>query len=168
MQYMFRKLPKKLSLRDFRILIATWFGTGLLKPASGTWGTLFALPFGILMVMYTDIHFMIAFSIFIFDVGYCGAKEFEELGEHDCSSIVADEVVGMWITMLPLLLLSFPFPFWFMVLVAFTLFRFFDVLKPWPISHFDNKQGAFYVMFDDVIGGVFAMSVLCLLSYLHF
>ncbi|MCV6599315.1 MAG: phosphatidylglycerophosphatase A [Alphaproteobacteria bacterium] len=163
---MIRKLPKELSLKDFKILIATWFGSGLLKPASGTWGTVFALPFGIAMILYTNIYFLLIATTLVFYIGYLGAKKFEALGEHDASSIVADEVVGMWLAMIPFFFLQFSLPFWFMTLTAFALFRFYDVLKPWPISYFDKKQGAFYVMFDDVIGGVFSMTVLCLLNYL--
>ena len=162
---MIRKLNKKLSMHDYRILVATWFGSGLLQPASGTWGTLFALPFGIAMIMFTNIHFLISACLIVFYLGYLGAKEFEALGEHDASSIVADEVVGMWITLIPFFFIQFTLPFWFMILVAFTLFRFYDVFKPYPISFFDKRQGAVYVMFDDVIGGVFALAVLCLISY---
>jgi phosphatidylglycerophosphatase A len=163
---MIRKLPKKLSLKDYQILIATWFGSGLLKPASGTWGTIFSLPFGILMVLYTNVYILSIVTAIVFYIGYLGAKKFEALGEHDASSIVADEAVGMWITMIPLFFLSFSFPFYFVVLIAFALFRFFDVLKPWPISFFDKKQGAFFVMFDDVLGGIFAAMVLYLISFI--
>ena len=64
--YMIRKLHKKLSLKDYQILIATWFGSGLLKPASGTWGTLCALPFGVAMVLYTNIYVLLIATTVVF------------------------------------------------------------------------------------------------------
>jgi phosphatidylglycerophosphatase A len=95
----------------------------------------------------------------VFFLGQKGAEKFEKLGEHDASSIVADEVVGMWINMLPLYFIHSNINFIYQVLIAFALFRFFDITKVFPIKYFDNKQGAFWVMFDDVVAGIMASFV---------
>ena len=84
----------------------------------------------------------------------CGQTA-RDLGVHDHGSIVWDEFVGFWITM-------FAAPVgWVWVVVGFVLFRFFDIIKPWPISWIDKKiTGGFGIMLDDVIAGVMAAVVL--------
>ena len=70
---------------------------------------------------------------------------------HDSKMIVIDEVAGQWIALLPAALNPA------LILIAFILFRFFDILKPWPISFIDKKvPGALGVMGDDIIAGLFA------------
>jgi phosphatidylglycerophosphatase A len=71
---------------------------------------------------------------------------------HDDSSIVWDEIAGMMITMLAVPLS------WQTLLIGFVLFRFFDILKPWPISYLDKHvHGGFGIMIDDVLAGLFAL-----------
>jgi phosphatidylglycerophosphatase A len=88
-------------------------------------------------------------------------KTSQDLGVHDHGGIVIDEWVGMWITMLMV-----PKEFvW--LLVGFGLFRFFDILKPWPIKWLDEHvHGGFGIMIDDVLAGI--MSLFCLHLILHF
>lgn len=75
--------------------------------------------------------------------------------------IVIDEVAGMWIALIPVFGQSLLF-----VLLAFALFRFFDILKPWPISWLDkNINGAAGVMADDILAGAFAAFCLIGLQY---
>jgi phosphatidylglycerophosphatase A len=84
----------------------------------------------------------------------CG-KTAEDMGVHDDSSIVWDEVAGMLITMLAVPLS------WETVLVGFMLFRFFDIIKPWPISYLDEHvHGGFGIMIDDVLAGLLAVACL--------
>jgi len=76
-------------------------------------------------------------------------------GEHDSGAIVIDEVAGMWITLLPIAYSPIH------ILLAFALFRFFDIVKPWPISWCDKKlPGALGVMADDVVAGIFSALIL--------
>ncbi|MFN3827457.1 MAG: phosphatidylglycerophosphatase A [Micavibrio sp.] len=146
----------KINFKDPAIWLATWFGCGLMKPASGTWGTVGALPFGILIVAFGGFWPLCAAIIAVCLVGHWAAGKFEEQsGEHDNGAIVIDEVAGMWIALLPAGL-SIPH-----VLAAFVLFRFFDILKPWPISWADQKlPGALGVMVDDIIAGIFAALII--------
>lgn len=139
-------------------LFATWFGCGLLKPAPGTWGTLGGMIAAIPLIYFCSIETVLILFGFITCLGYWSCMEFEKIsGDHDSSMIVVDEVVGVWITL-------FLIPFtWVNVILAFVLFRFFDILKPWPIRYLDKKvPGAFGVMIDDVVAGLFAG--LCILG----
>ena len=82
----------------------------------------------------------------------------DDLRVHDFSGIVWDEFVGFWITM-------FLIPFdWKWIVLGFVLFRFFDIVKPWPIRWLDKKvEGGFGIMIDDVLAGIYAWAVLMLI-----
>lgn len=149
----FKKLPNGLKITDWRIILATWFGSGLMRPAPGTMGTLAAVPFGMYIqhvggMMALCIAIAVVFAIGLYVSDYYEKKS----GEHDASSIVIDEVVGIWIAAIPAA--TEPF-LWVM---AFILFRIFDILKPWPVSMYDKrKTGAYNVMMDDVVAGILAL-----------
>ena len=151
----------KLNFKDPATWLATWFGCGLARPGPGTVGTLGALPFGILMMMFGGWPVLLAATAIIFLVGLWAAGRVEkQLGEHDASLIVIDEVAGMWLT----LMAAAPTPL--SVLLALGLFRLFDILKPWPISWADKKlPGAAGVMVDDILAGIYAVIVLEGLSF---
>ncbi|HEY8192277.1 MAG TPA: phosphatidylglycerophosphatase A [Alphaproteobacteria bacterium] len=131
--------------------LATWFGCGLARPAPGTWGTLGAVPFGVFLMMGGTFYLSVGI-VFVTLIGLWAADQYEkESGEHDSSIIVIDEVAGLWVT----LLAAAPTPL--SVLLAVLAFRFFDVLKPWPISWCDKKiPGARGVMIDDIVAGIMA------------
>ena len=75
--------------------------------------------------------------------------------------VVWDEFVGQWITLLPLVVTPRAWPW---IAAAFVLFRFFDVVKPWPASWADRSvKGGFGAMLDDVIAGAYAAVVMALL-----
>ena len=156
-----RHKGEKLSFRHPSVILATWFGCGLLRPAPGTWGTLGALPFGVFITLYYGPYNLAAAAVVVFIMGLWAADRYEKLsGTHDSSSIVIDEVAGMWIAMIPATSL-------FMTAVAFALFRALDILKPWPVGWADKKlPGGFGVMADDVLaGGMAAVIVYGLRRY---
>lgn len=144
------------NFKDPAIWLATWFGCGLMKPAPGTWGTLGGLPIGILIYAIGGWIALLIAVLVVSVVGYWAAGKFEEQsGEHDNGAIVIDEVAGVWIALIPAAL-SIPY-----VIAAFLLFRFFDILKPWPVSWADKKlPGALGVMADDIIAGIFAALII--------
>ena len=144
-------------------LFATGFGSGLAKKAPGTFGTLAALPFAIpLMMLPWWVMSLICVAAFIIGVWFC-QKTSDDLGVHDHGGIVWDEFVGMWIT-----LIYVPINPWF-IIIGFVLFRFFDILKPWPIKWLDKKvHGGFGIMIDDVLAGMFAAICLQLIIYFAF
>lgn len=141
-------------------LLAFGLGSGLFPKAPGTAGTLAALPFFYLLAplpLYTYLG--ITFAAFLVGIYLC-AHASRWLGVHDHGGIVWDEFVGLWIT-----LIAVPAG-WPWVLLGFGLFRFFDMLKPWPISLADKHiHGGFGIMFDDVLAGLAALGCLQAIAY---
>jgi phosphatidylglycerophosphatase A len=150
------ELIKKLDFKNPALWAATWFGCGLMRPAPGTWGTLGALPFALIFLALGGKIALLLAILLIIPIGLMASKEFERMtGTYDNSMIVIDEVAGLWITLLATTLSPFS------ILAGFALFRFFDILKPWPISYLDkNIGGAWGVMLDDILAGLCAALVL--------
>jgi len=144
--------------------VATWFGCGLMRPAPGTWGTIGALPFAILLKVAGGWPLLLAALVLVTLAGYWAAGQYEkDSNTHDSGIIVIDEVAGVWLTLLfvPLTPLT--------ILAGFLLFRFFDILKPWPVSWCDKKVGgALGVMADDIAAGIYAAIVLGILNHYVF
>lgn len=137
--------------------IALGYGSGLAPKAPGTFGTLAALPlFWLLMQANASSVFLLTVTAaaFLLGVWACGVAG-KNLGSADHGSIVWDEIAAMW------LVLVFTPVNWLWWLAAFGLFRFFDILKPWPIRWFDARlKNGFGVMFDDLLAAVFAITLL--------
>ena len=147
------------------VLLATWFGSGYLPKAPGTWGSVAALPFAWAIVHFGGIWALAMASVTVFFVGIWASNVYmAKTGTHDPGAIVIDEVAGQWIVLLAAPLDPAAY------FLGFVLFRFFDVLKPWPISWADkNIDGAWGVMMDDVLAGVAGLAVLYFaLPYLPF
>ncbi|MEQ9348822.1 MAG: phosphatidylglycerophosphatase A [Thalassospira sp.] len=146
---------------------ATWFYSGKSPKAPGTAGSLAALPFGWLIWAIGGNSALIIASIVIFGIGVWAAHQYSYLlGIHDAGEIVIDEVVGQWMCLMVIPLgAGWIDIIW--LLAAFIAFRFFDILKPWPIRWVDRRVGGgFGIMFDDVLAGAFAMIVLAILVHL--
>jgi phosphatidylglycerophosphatase A len=143
-------------------LIATWFYSGYLHPASGTWGTLAGLPLCLAVTIYFGLIGIIVSTIVLFVLGLWSAHQYEiETGEHDSSRVVIDEVVGMMIACIPLL---YQFD-WIMILLCFGLFRAFDAWKVGLVGWCDkNINGALGVMIDDIVAGL--LTTIVMLGYL--
>lgn len=142
--------------------LALGFGSGLLKPAPGTWGTLAALPLywliAVSMQLSLPVYLLLLLASFALGVYLCG-KTAADVGVHDHGAIVWDEIVGFLVTMLAIT------PNLINIALGFLLFRFFDILKPWPIKALDRSvHGGFGIMIDDVIAGLFASALLHLLQ----
>jgi phosphatidylglycerophosphatase A len=142
-------------LRDPVHLLAFGFGSGAAARAPGTWGSLAAIPIWLVFVWVPPVvYWVIVLIAFLVGIWLCG-KTASDLKVHDHGGIVWDEFVGMWIVLglFPGSLLG--------VLMAFALFRLFDVVKPWPISWLDKHlPGGLGIMFDDVVAGFMAMASL--------
>ena len=143
-------------------LIATWFGLGLIPKAPGTWGSIGAIPPAMLLVYTAGFWPFIAALIILTPVGFWATAQYEaKSGIHDNKQIVIDEVVGQWLALLPAFYFYEPQINWLYIFAALLLFRFFDILKPWPISHFDkNVPGAMGVMMDDIMAGFIAALII--------
>jgi phosphatidylglycerophosphatase A len=156
------QLTARQILTDPILFLAFGFGSGLVKKAPGTFGTIAAIPVYLLLQQLDNLWVYSIFTFFasVAGIRICGIAA-EQLGEHDYGGIVWDEVVGLLIT-----LWFIPFS-WQMLGIGFVLFRFFDILKPWPIRWLDQHvQGGFGIMLDDIIAGLFAWGVLQL--YINF
>ena len=136
--------------------IATLAGVGKLPFAPGTWGSLFACILFIFLSHYvTSIEILIA-AVIIFSIWIC-EKASAELIEKDHKSIVIDELAGMWIALYPAIFYETQDERVTFVLLAFCLFRLFDILKPFPISYIDkNMKGGLGIVLDDIVAGIIA------------
>lgn len=136
--------------------IALGFGSGLAPKAPGTFGSLAALPlFWMITQTVPDAVSVIAILGISFLIGmWACAVSGGNLGVADHGSIVWDEIVAMW------LILALIPTGWLEWLAAFVLFRFFDILKPWPIRQLDARlKNGFGVMLDDVLAAVYALAI---------
>jgi phosphatidylglycerophosphatase A len=110
-------------------------------------------------------HYSPAWFLTLFGVAFivaCGVADCAEriFGESDCSAIVLDEILGMIATM-------FANPTgWVWLIAGFTLFRLFDIIKPWPASRFDRMRGGAGVMLDDLAAAFYANIALQVLQRL--
>lgn len=135
--------------------ITTGFGFGFAPIMPGTFGTLWGIPLVLCLAALSQYLYVAAlFLIMLAGIFLCTWYE-NFANTHDAKEVVIDEVVGYAFAM-ALLPVS-----WQMLLLAFVLFRFFDIVKPFPISWIDKKvKGGFGVMMDDVVAGVFSNIIL--------
>ncbi len=144
--------------------IVTGFGSGYSKKAPGTAGTLCCL---IILYIYhaflpePSIIQKILFTLVIFLLGtFCLSilkKQGEFSADHDPGFVVIDEFAGLLTTVSLVEWTNLS------LFMGFILFRFFDILKPWPISILDKKVGPFWVMIDDIAAGLIAAFILLLI-----
>lgn len=143
-------------------IIATVGFSGYLRPAPGTWGTLASLPLAWIVAELAGFWgFCAALGLAFFSGLWAIKAETAGKPDHDPGEIVIDELVGVWIALLPVIygasrmgadLLAL-YPGW---IAAFLLFRLFDIWKPGPVGWADRRGDPLGVMLDDVIAGVFA------------
>lgn len=140
-------------------LLATWGGSGYSPIASGTAGTLAAIPFYIWFARLPLPLYLLTLAAFFFLSCWVSGKAEIIFQEKDSGKIVIDEVVGYLVTMI-----AIPFDWRYMV-AGFFLFRFFDIVKPPPANWFDRKlKNGYGVVLDDVAAGVYAWLCLLLLT----
>ena len=139
-------------------LIAFGFGAGLMPKAPGTWGTLVAIPFYFLALRLGGTLAVLACASALFAVGiWAAAISGRSLGVADHGGIVIDEIAAF------VLVLAFTPSGSLWLLLAFILFRLFDIIKPWPIRYFDRTlKGGFGVMFDDLLAAIGAIAIVFL------
>ena len=145
--------------RDPWQFIAFGFGSGAIRPAPGTWGTLVGLAFVPFLQLLPAWGFLGVIALgTLFGCWLCD-KGSRDLGVHDHGGIVWDEIIGIWITCW---LLPNGWGWW---VAAFVAFRVFDILKPWPIRWIDRHvHGGVGIMLDDVLAGIGAWLVIRVLS----
>lgn len=142
--------------------LAYGFGSGLAPKAPGTFGTLAALPIYLLMQdLPVSVYLLIVLAMFVAGIWLC-QRTVDWLKKDDPSAVVWDEIVGYLVAMM------LAPSGWTWMLQGFVLFRFFDIVKPWPVSWADKKlHGGLGIMLDDLVAGIYvvlAMEVISLMS----
>lgn len=152
-------VPAGFNARSLCHWLAVAGGLGLMRRAPGTWGTLAGIPLALLLLA---LPALIAWPLLLLaalaGVWICG-RTATDWGVHDHGAIVWDEVVGYALTVL--LAAGWLAIGPWQLLLAFVLFRLFDILKPWPIRYLDRHlHGGLGIMLDDLLAGVFAAVLL--------
>lgn len=148
---------------DYLALAIATFGVGFLPLAPGTWGSLVGV--GIyLMLRLLALHlgqfpFLLLEAATILIITFAGiwaASQTERLsGRKDPGKVVVDEVAGQLIALVPITLVSiWSWPV--LVIVSFILFRFFDIVKPYPARRLEGLHGGLGIMCDDLVAGLYA------------
>lgn len=136
------------------IWAAFGFGSGFMRPAPGTWGTLPGVFIAYFVMPYPTLHAAVIIALTVLGIYLC-QRASDILGVHDHGGIVIDEIVGV------LIALWLFDPTWVTLLLGFIWFRVFDIIKPWPIKWVDQRvHGGLGIMLDDIIAGVFAWVLL--------
>ncbi len=143
-------------------LFGLGFGSGLAKKAPGTFGTIVGLPlFWLISIYSVPMQLIMISAMFLVGIYFCDATG-KALGVSDHGGIVWDEIVAM------MLVLTFTPNQWQWWLIAFLLFRLFDIWKPFPIRQCDAKlKNGFGVMFDDLLAAIYAIIGLKALLWLN-
>ena len=136
--------------------IATLGGLGLFPIAPGTLGSIVSWIVFIILSHHINMTFLTI--VFIFLAIFICEQASKDLVEKDHKSIVLDELVGIWVAMIPVLYItSTQQERIAYAVIALILFRFFDILKPFPISYFDKRfKNGFGIVIDDLVAGIFA------------
>lgn len=150
--------------RDLCWWTATWFGSGALPKAPGTWGSLAALPFAWALQTGLGPGALVAAALVVFFLGiWVSERAASDLGQADPGEIVIDEVAAQW-----LVLAAVP-PSWQSYLAGFLLFRLFDIWKPWPIRQVERRLGGGVgIMADDILAAGYAALALYGLNIIRF
>ncbi len=135
--------------------LAFGFGAGLSPWAPGTMGTLVAIPIALLLQAHPVLLQLGLIAVMFVAGVYVCDKTSRRLGVHDHGGIVWDEITGFLLCVLaaPATVMGY--------LLAFVLFRVFDIFKPWPIGMIDRKlKGGLGIMVDDIIAAAYTAAIL--------
>ena len=158
-------------MKKINVLISTFFGYGYLTKMPGTVTSLVTTIFVYIAyehLGYTDLKFSIIFFTLLFFYSFYAVKDAEsEFKNKDPRQIVIDEVLGQAMPLILILYLSqtnqLSLAIEIYYVLSFIFFRFFDILKPFPVSYFDkNFKNSFGVIMDDVCAGLYVvLSLIC-------
>jgi len=147
---------------DYLALSIATCGVGYLPLMPGTFGSLLAVGIFLLLARIftgSSLVAVVLVAIVVFTVAgiWAGTRTEQLLGRKDPGNVVVDEVAGQFIALLPLTL----FARWSTaaVIVSFILFRFFDIVKPYPANRLQELNGGAGIMFDDLVAGVYGAVV---------
>ena len=162
-------------MKKINILISTFFGNGYISKVPGTFTSLSTLV--ILYILFEILQFknlnyiLILYSITFFYSFYAVMDTETEFENKDPRQIVIDEVLGQAMPLILIVYLSsknlINIPVEIYYLLSFILFRFFDIVKPFPVSYFDKQHKNFFgIIMDDIMAGLYSMAVVYLVSFI--
>src|SRR6185369_6450458 len=146
---------------DFVALAIATCGVGYLPLAPGTFGTLVGVGIFWLLVRVNPLVIIVAILAVTFAGIWAGSRVEQVSGRKDPGKVVVDEVAGQMIALFPLTLLGR----WSIgaVILSFILFRFFDIVKPYPANRLQDLDGGMGIMFDDLVAGVYGAVVVSII-----
>ncbi len=146
---------------DYLALSIATCGVGYLPLAPGTFGSLVGVGLFLLLARVNPIVIVVAILAVTFAGIWAGSRIEQLSGRKDPGKVVVDEVAGQMIALLPLTL----FARWSIVavIVSFILFRFFDIVKPYPANRLQDLNGGMGIMFDDLVAGVYGAVVVSII-----
>ena len=147
-----------MKINFFDRLFGSGFFTGYIPLASGTFGSMVALIFYMIPGFEKPAVLIPVIIIFSFYGIYLGTK-FEKLYGKDPGECTVDEMVGMWIS-----LLFLPKVLW-ISLLAFFVWRIFDIIKPFPARKLEDLEGGLGIMLDDIVSSIYSLILLHLILY---
>ncbi len=146
--------------KDWIYFVATGFGLGRLPRAPGTWGSLGAVLFYLLLAPWIGLYGQILVALFWCVLGLWSSERIaRRLDQKDPQEVVIDEIAGQWIALLGLYSLGGVF-------LSFVVFRLLDIYKPPPIRQADSLPGAWGIMADDILAGLFTNLLVSLVNRL--
>jgi len=138
------------------LTLATWFGAGYSPFAPGTAGSLAAIVIAFLLRNHAEPwYFAVAAAVLALPAVWAAGATAEIVGKKDPGIVVVDEVIGQWITLAGAQTID-----WKSCLVAFALFRLFDIWKPAPVRQLEALPGGLGINADDAMAGVYGAVVL--------
>ena len=160
-------------MKKINKLLSTFFGYGYLTKIPGTITSAVTTIFIYVayeILEYKDLKFSIIFFILLFFYSFYAVKDSEtEFQNKDPRQIVIDEVLGQSMPLILLLYLSqnnqINISIEIYYILSFIFFRFFDILKPFPVSYFDKyHKNYFGIIMDDIMAGLYTMVLIYLIS----
>jgi len=160
-------------MKKINVLLSTFVGCGYLTKFPGTLASALTVIFIYItceILGYTNLKLLTTFFILLFFYSFYAVRDSEsEFKNKDPHQIVIDEVLGQLMPLILLLYLnqknqiSISIEIYF--ILSFILFRFFDILKPFPVSYFDkNHKNYFGIIMDDIMAGLYSMILIYLVS----
>ncbi|MDH7604861.1 MAG: phosphatidylglycerophosphatase A [Melioribacter sp.] len=134
-------------------ILGSGFYTGFSKKATGTKASLLALLIFLIPGFENPTLMIVLISFFII-IGVDVAKKFEKVYGNDPKEFTLDEIIGTWIS-----LLFVPKKIWFL-LIAFFIWRFMDIIKPFPIKKLESIKNGWGVVLDDVLAGIYTFLII--------
>ena len=159
-------------MKKINVLISTFFGCGYYTKIPGTITSLVTTIFiytACEYFEYNNVKFLLIFFIIIFFYSFYAVKDSEsEFKNKDPRQIVIDEVLGQTMPLILLVYLNqnnqLSLQIEIYYALSFLFFRFFDIIKPFPVSYFDkNFKNYFGIIMDDIMAGLYSMLLIYLI-----